>query len=409
MNPSVRATDINNVGPLSFGLRLDAEQREFRDEVRAFLTAEMRDAAQHSDPSDLTGCLIEFERAHHLRAGALGYLAVSVPTAHGGGGRPPSYRAIYSFEAAYHDAPSIDTAMVLCAAPLLAHGTDEQRARLLPPMLRGEVLACVAYTEPCAGSDLSAIETLAVTDGTGYVLSGVKSLVTGAHKAQWCVTIARTDIDAETRNALTMFIVPLDAPGVTVQRRTTANGWTLGEITFDDVAVDADAVLGQIGRGWHQLAAALVDERSGVAWLGWATKLIETFGAWVATIAEPTLRRDASDAAVALHTDLVIGYRLAERVLRLQDGGHAANAEAAASKVWATELLQRVARAMLDIVGVDALAWRPVIGQPAVNVPLGGRIAWEYLERIHPTISVGANELQRDSIARAAFAAEPPR
>ena len=409
MNPSVRAADNNNVGRLSFGLRLDAEQRTFRDEVREFLAAEMRDAAQHSDPTDLTGCSIEFERAHQLRAGALGYLAVSVPTEHGGGGRPPSYRAIYSFEAAYHDAPSIDTAMVLCAAPLLSHGTHEQRARLLPPMLRGEVLACVAYTEPCAGSDLSAIETLAVTNGTGYLLTGVKSLVTGAHKAQWCVTIARTDIDAETRDALTMFLVSLDAPGVTVKRRVTANGWTLSDITFDDVAIDTAGVLGQVGHGWHQLAAALVDERSGVAWLGWATKLIETFGAWVTTIAEPTLRRDGVDAAVALHTDLVIGYRLAERVLRLQDGGHAVNAEAAVSKVWATELLQRLARTMLDIVGADALAWRPIVGQPAVAVPLGGRIAWEYLERIHPTISVGANELQRDSIARAAFASESPR
>ena len=112
---------------------------------------------------------------------------------------------------------------------------------------------------------------------------------------------------------------------------------------------------------------------------------------------------------VSLHTDLAIGLRLAERVLEMQDAGENVNAEAAASKVWATELLQRIAREALELIGTEALTWTPVISDAAPVVPLGGRIAWEYLERIHPTISVGANELQRDSIARAAFAREAAR
>jgi alkylation response protein AidB-like acyl-CoA dehydrogenase len=369
----------------------------------------MRDAAAHADPRDLTGCTVEFERAHQRRAGERGFLGISVPSSHGGGGRSPSYRAIYSFEAAYHDAPSIDTAMVLCAAPLLAYGTDEQQTRFLPPMLRGEVLACIAYTEAGAGSDLTAIETLAVPDAGGYVLSGEKVLVTGAHKSQWCITIARTDIDAAPRDAFTMFLVPLDARGVTVRRRPTLNGWTLGEIRFDDVAVGTDAVLGAVGRGWGQMAAALGDERAGLAWRGWATRHVERLVAWATALTDPKLQRDAVDAIVGLHTDLAIGLRLAERVLTMQDAGANVNAEAAASKVWATELLQRIARAALDVIGTEALTWAPVIGEPVAEVPLGGRIAWEYLERIHPTISVGANELQRDSIARAAFAREVAR
>ncbi len=406
VNPS---GPVQPFGPRLLELRLDESQRAFRDEVRTFLATEMRDAAACADPRDLTGCSLEFELAHQRRAGERGFLGVSVPQAHGGGGRAPSYRAIYSFEAAYHDAPSIDTAMVLCAAPLLAFGTDEQRAQFLPPMLCGDVLACIAYTEPGAGSDLTAIETLAVPDGDGFVLSGEKALVTGAHKSTWCVTIARTDVDAPTRDAFTMFLVPLDAPGVTVRRRPTLNGWTLGEIRFDDVAVGAEAVLGAVGRGWSQMTAALVDERSGLAWLGWATRLVERLATWTSTLTDPDLRRDAVAMVVSLHTDLAIGLRLAERVLSMQDAGANVNAEAAASKVWATELLQRIAREALDLVGTEALTWAPVIGEPAAEVPLGGRIAWEYLERIHPTISVGANELQRDSIARAAFAREAAR
>lgn len=401
---------VNPPGPRLLELRLDDAQRAFRNDVRSFLAAEMRGAAAHADPRDLTGCTLDFELAHQRRAGERGFLGVSAPESHGGGGRPPSYRAIYSYEAAYHDAPSIDTAMVLCAAPLLAFGTTEQHEAFLPPMLRGELLACIAYTEPGAGSDLTAIEMLAVPDDAGgFALSGEKALVTGAHKSQWCITIARTDIDAATRDAFTMFLVPLDAAGVTVRRRSTLNGWTLGEIRFDDVAVSPGAVLGEVGRGWSQMTSALVDERSGLAWLGWATRHVERLAAWASTLTDLALQRDAVDLIVSLHTDLAIGLRLAGRVLELQDAAANVNAEAAASKVWATELLQRIAREALELIGTEALTWTPVIGDAAPDVPLGGRIAWEYLERIHPTISVGANELQRDSIARAAFAREAAR
>lgn len=384
-------------------LRLDAAQRAYRDELRAFFAAEMREAEAHADPTDLTGCDGEFEHELQRRIGARGWLGVSVPETHGGLGRPPSYRAIYSFEAAYADVPAIDTAVVLCGAALLAHGTAEQLDRLLPPMLRGDVVAAVAYTEHGAGSDLTAVETLAVPDGDGFVLSGEKVLVTGGHKSAWALIIARTDVDAPPREAFTMFIVPLDASGVRIVRRPTANGWTLSEITFDDVRVGADAVLGVPGMGFSQMAAALVDERSGAAWAGWATRMVEALGAWTLTIVDPSLRRDAVSAVVALHADLAVAHRFVERVMDMQDAGRPVNAEAAASKVWVTELLQRIARTALDLGGVDALAWAPVISDPLPDVPLGGRIAWEYLERIHCALSVGANELQRDAIGRAAL------
>jgi alkylation response protein AidB-like acyl-CoA dehydrogenase len=394
---------VNPSVPRMLELRLDDVQRSFRDDVRAFYEAEMRDAAAHADPTDLTGCAEAFERAHQQRLGERGWLGVAVPEELGGLGRPPSHRAILSFEAAYADAPSIDTGVVLCGAALLAHGSPEQLARLLPPLLRGDVVAAVAYTEHGAGSDLTAVETLAVPDGDGFVLSGDKALVTGGHKSAWCITIARTDIDAPPAGAFTMFVVPLDAPGVTVRRRTTANGWDLSEIRFDDVRVEAGAVLGTVGKGFSQMAAALLDERSGAAWAGWATRMVQALGGWAATVDDPALRRDAVDAIVSLHADLAVAHRFVERVLRAQDSGAPVGASAAASKVWVTELLQRIARTALDLGGVEALAWGPVVGDPLPGVPLGGRIAWEYLERIHPALSVGANELQRDSIARAAF------
>jgi hypothetical protein len=194
-------------------------------------------------------------------------------------------------------------------------------------------------------------------------------------------------------------VVDLASPGVTVRRRQTANGWTLGELVFDGVQLDAASVVGEVGAGWRQMAAALVDERSGAAHLGWATRLLDDLWEWAVTSA----RDDACEPIAALRADLAVGYRLAERVLARQDASEPAHVEAAMSKVWVTELLQRIARTGQDVVGVDALAWSPLFGENAPAVTLSGRLAYERIERIHPTISVGANELQRDTIARAAL------
>ena len=158
----------------------------------------------HLDPSDLTGLDEIFERRHHRSAGAAGFLGISAPADLGGGGRPPSFRALYLFEAAYHDAPSIDTAMMLCGPPLLAFGDRQQQARWVPPMVRGEITGCIAYTEPGAGSDLAAISSRAIADGPMWVLNGRKALVTGAHKADMCVTVAVTDASVAARRAMSM-------------------------------------------------------------------------------------------------------------------------------------------------------------------------------------------------------------
>ena len=114
--------------------RPSPELDAWRAEVQVFLRDEMHDADAHADPTDLTGLSERFERAHQLRAGARGYLAISAPVEYGGGGRPPSWKATYSYEAAYHDAPSIDTALTLAGSAIEAFGNVEQKQTLLPPM-----------------------------------------------------------------------------------------------------------------------------------------------------------------------------------------------------------------------------------------------------------------------------------
>ena len=167
---------------------------------------------------------------------------MSLPPEYGGGGKPRSWQASVSFEAAYHDAPMIDTAAVLVAPTVLAFGSEAQRERVPAGGDRGLCTACIAYTEAGAGSDLANITTTAVDDGGGgFVLDGEKVLVTGAHKSDWCCTIARTD--PASRGSRRLVDVP-DRPahgGVTVERVPTANGWTLGTIHFDAARVGGDA------------------------------------------------------------------------------------------------------------------------------------------------------------------------
>ncbi|HZP28281.1 MAG TPA: acyl-CoA dehydrogenase family protein [Acidimicrobiia bacterium] len=387
-------------------LRLTPELAAFRDTVRVFLRRELAagHTAGHRDPLDLTGWDQQFERAFLRRAGDAGLLGVSLPTEYGGGGRPRSWQAVVSFEAAYHDAPLIDTAAALVAPTVLAFGSEAQRDAFVPAAVAGTVNVCIAYTEAGAGSDLSSIATTARPDGPGsrpgWVLDGEKVLVTGAHKADVCATIARTDPESTGRRGLSMFLLARSTPGVTVERVPTANRWTLATVRFDGARVPPDALLGTPGDGWRQMTAALLGERSGTAWLGWATRNVEALLAHCAG----TRDRRVADALADLVARLFAALRLAERVLEHQDAGRAPLVEAAMSKVAATELLARVARVGSTLLGPSVLTAPGWFGDP-----LPAWFAYEQVERLHPRLSVGANEVQRTTIGQAGLGlpAEP--
>ena len=381
---------------VDFGL--DPEVEAFRREVGAFLREAMAPdrVRGHLDPLDLTGLDLAFERELQRECGRRGWLGISVPRELGGGGRPLSYQAMFAYESAYHDAPTIDTALTLAGAPIIAHATDTQRERYLGPMIAGEINISIGYTEAGAGSDLTQIATTAVPRGDGWRLDGVKTLVTGAHKSDHALVIALTDPDGPPRRSMTMFLVDLAAPGVEVRRQPLMNGWTLGDIVLDGVEVDADAVLGTVGEGWRQMASALLAERSGIYYVGFAQRryddLVDHLG--------PSPELD--DVAL----DLGVAHRFAQRVLHQQEAGAVNPYHPAASKIAGTEVLQRLARVGSSLLGLDGLVWGRLLDHD-VDAPLHGRLAWEYLDRVRETISVGNNELQRTTIARAELNSDP--
>jgi alkylation response protein AidB-like acyl-CoA dehydrogenase len=395
--------------------RFSAEVEAFRDEVRTFLQEEMALAkvTPHGDDGDLTGLDEEFERRLVRRAGARGFLGISLPAEWGGGGRPASFQAAFNLEVAAHDAPLIDTAVTLAAQPLLAWGSPDQRAFFLPRIIAGELIIGIAYTEPDAGSDLGNLSMAAEPDGDGFVLTGVKALVTAAHKADWCLTIARTRPGVPPREGLTMFLLDMRADGLSVRRRPTMNRWTLGEIACNGVRVGPDAVLGRENEGWRQLAAAVATEGAGMFHIGFARHLFDSLVAYVtsapgaASLSDDPLIRDR---IAALHGEIDVAERLAKRAIWMQENSADNMVFAAMAKVYATELLQRLALAATDIAGVDGTLYRPLFG-PASSTRSGdGRFAWEYLERVHGTIGGGTNEIKRTLIAQGGLGLpRPPR
>ena len=152
---------------------------------------------------------------------------------------------------------------------ILELGTEEQKKRYLPKMLRGEEIWCQLFSEPAAGSDVASLTTTAVRDGDGWVLNGQKVWTSGAQYSDYGAVIARTDPTVPKHNGITMFIVDMHAPGVTVRPLKVATGATpFNEVFFDQVRLPADAVIGEVNDGWRAAVVMLRNERVNIGTMG---------------------------------------------------------------------------------------------------------------------------------------------
>ena len=392
--------------------RFSRDAQSYQEEVRAFFAIEMdpQRTKGQGDHRDLTNLSEDFERALQARAGTHGYLGITVDPAYGGLGKSISHQVVFNFEAARYDAPAIDTAMTLAGHAILAHGTEAQKAAYVPRMLAGEIEMSIAYSEANAGNDLSALEATATAvndgDGDGFVLRGTKVMVTGAHKADHAVTIVRSNPDVPVRQGMTMFLIDLKAPGVVVRRRAIMNNWTLGEITFDDLRLGPEAVLGQVDQGWTQVISSLEAERSGIFHLGFIAHVLDELVNYAQSATRDGVRLAddpvVRDRIAGLYVELESGLRLAKRTTWLLETGQPNNVAASMSKVFTTELEQRVAQAATEIAGHRGSVYAELFGDDIPDLAAArGRFAWEYLERVHGAISVGSNEVHRDGIAQA--------
>lgn len=243
----------------------DGDLAKLRDDLRRFLA---EDAAQFGWQPGVDCWLSKWDADFSMRLAAAGFVGLTIPVEYGGHGRSHMHRYVVTEELLAHGAPvgAHWIADRQVAPALLTYGSEDQRRRLLPRIAAGTLYSAIGMSEHEAGSDLAAVTTKATRTDTGWLLSGSKVWTSGAHLAHQIVVLARTSpLDPKHRHAgFSQFIVPTDAPGVTIEPIVQMNGeHHFNEVLFDDVALTDADLLGTVGAGWHQVTSELGFERSG--------------------------------------------------------------------------------------------------------------------------------------------------
>ncbi|MCV7253050.1 MULTISPECIES: acyl-CoA dehydrogenase family protein [Mycobacteriaceae] len=243
----------------------DGDLAELRASVRRFITS---DRAAHGWEPQIDSWLTSWDAGFSERLADAGYVGLTIPSEYGGHGQGFLHRYVVTEELLGQGAPVAAHwfADRQVAPSLLSYGSEEQRRRLLPQIAAGRLYSAIGMSEHGAGSDLAATATRATRTDGGWVLNGTKVWTSGGHRAHFAIVLARTSpLDPEHRHAgFSQFIVALDSPGITISPIVTLDGHHhFNEVTFAEVRVGDNDVLGQVGDGWHQVTAELGFERSG--------------------------------------------------------------------------------------------------------------------------------------------------
>ena len=268
----------------------------------------------------------------------------------------------------------------------------------LPKIARGEVEFSLGYTEPNAGTDLASLEMRAVPDGDDYVINGQKVYSTAAHQATHHWLAARTNIEVPKHRGISLFIVDLASPGITIRPLWTMAGERTSEVFYDDVRVPRKNLVGEENQGWGYIRDALGVERMGVASMA-NTEIIagelvqyakETERNGRPLAEDPLVRQSLAQLAIENRIRRLYGYRTGW----LMSKGSIPEVEAAIAKVWGNELDQRIANMGMQILGLYGQ-----LESDSKWAQLRGEIEHLYRFTVHLTYGGGSHELMRSLIA----------
>jgi alkylation response protein AidB-like acyl-CoA dehydrogenase len=382
--------------PEGIDFRLGASTEEFRAEIREFLAAELtaeleeriyRSGVNH-DP--------EFSAALDER----GWIAPQWPVDLGGQGRDPIEMLVLHEELRMADAPTYGIGTTnITATVIRAVGTEEQQRELLPRAGSGKIVMVLGFTEPEAGSDLAAVTTKAVRDGDDWVIDGQKMFTTNAQIGDYAFLLARTDPDAPKHEGLTMFLVPLDQPGVEVQAVYTLSGERTNITFYNGVRVEDRWRLGEVDQGWRTLTVALAAEHAAGFGSG-IERLLTAFERWASEALDDDGRPriEAPDVQLAVGRaagDLAVSRLLQRRVAWCRVEGIEAPAAGPMSKLFSSEALEARAQEITEVMGPDAL--RSYFDPTA---PEHGVIEHMLRFSLGTTIYGGTSEVHRNMIAQ---------
>jgi len=337
------------------------QQAEYRARIRSWLEEHKHEAPKLSGPEALTDEqeIIAARRLWQKRLAEGGLAGVTWPKEYGGQGLGPIEQVIANQEISRAGVPGIlDAIGVGMLGPtIIAHGTEEQKARYLGPMLHADEVWCQLFSEPAAGSDLAAIQTRARQQEDGsWVVSGQKVWTTNAQFASFGLMLARTDPDVPKHNGLTMFIVPMDAPGVTVRGLRQISGEAeFNEVFLDEVHLPPDSTVGGVGNGWRTALTTLMFERMtiglGGEGMGYDPLRFARAIKGTAASGDHAVRERLGRIAAELIAVRFTGYRMLTQLQRGQIPGP----EAGLAKITTVNAAIAAGDLIAEVLGPDAI------------------------------------------------------
>ncbi len=383
----------------SVGERDTEEEEKFRQEVRDFLDKELT-------PEIVQECQQYYDRGTQAREfsrklGAKGWLLSTWPKEYGGLGLPSSYSRIIAEEVSSRGASMGGGFGNGIAGPMIMrHGSEEQKRGWLPKIARGEAEFSLGYTEPNAGTDLASLEMRAVPDGDDYIINGQKVYSTAAHWSTHHWLAARTNVDVPKHKGISLFIVDLASPGITIRPMWTMSDEITNEVFYDDVRVPKKNLVGEENQGWGYLREALASERAGLtSFLGAESESVvdelvqyarETKRSGRTLAEDPLVRQSLAQLAIENRIRRLYGYRTGW----LQSKGIVPDVAAAIGKVWGNELDQRVANTGMQILGLYGQ-----LEPDSKWALLRGKVEFLHRFAVHLTYGGGSHELMRSVIA----------
>ena len=391
---------------IAMDLNLSRAELAFRDEVRAWLSANL--------PAELKDKVVRYQalgkdelRRWHRILAAKGWVAPSWPREWGGNDWSIVQRYLFEEECGYAGAPQLPPfGLAMCAAVLVRFGTPAQQRRFLPRIYQGDDFWCQGYSEPGSGSDLASLRTSAVLRGDHYVVNGQKTWTTLAHISDWIFCLVRTggDAQAKKQEGISFLLIDMKTPGITVRPLVLMDGGReVNEVFFDDVAVPADQVVHEEGRGWTVANFLLGHERLNTARIGISKRELEGLKAFAARsreggrplIDDPRFRDRLSRLEIELMALTMTNLRFIDRFR----GGAAPGAEVSMLKIKGTEIQQGLTELMMQAAGPLAQRIERYEGMDDDDLLIAS-LAPRYCNYRKTTIYAGSNEIQRNIIAK---------
>lgn len=378
---------------------LTPDQKKLQGELRAYVEGLVTPAVMEEIRGSEGGGP-EFRRVMR-QLGRDGWLGIGWPKEYGGQDRSAIEQYIFAEEIQRVGFPLPFLTLSTVGPTIMKFGTDEQRQRFLPPILRGEIFFAIGYSEPEAGTDLAALKTRAVLDGDEWVINGSKVFTSLADHSDYVWLACRTDPDAPKHRGISMIIVPLDAPGVKITPIWTVGGVRTNATYYEDVRVPVENLVGGENRGWTLITNQLNHERVSLFNYGPMGRIFEEVVAWAKetphsdggqVFDRPWVRTNLAKFRAHLEVLKVMNWKQAWDIT--QGGLHPA--EASAIKVFASEFNITGYHWLMEVLGEAG-----TIRDGSPGAILRGRVERTYRSVPILTFGGGTNEIQRDIIAMA--------